>query len=93
MPRTGNEHQKKHHNTLSHPTTGRQKPPPDIYKTQGQAKSNSRIVKNSQIARRFSTSPFHQNAAAASLPMKAAAGKPPCAPSASVAPCRRKEEK
>ena len=92
MPRTGNEHQKKHHNTLSHPTTGRQKPP-DIYKTQGQAKSNSRIVKNSQIARRFSPSSFHQNAAAASSPMKAAAGKSPCALSASAAPCRRKEEK
>lgn len=45
MPRTGNEHQKKHHNTLSHPTTGRHKPPPDIYITQGQAKSNSSIVK------------------------------------------------
>ena len=64
-----------------------------IYITQRQAKSNSRIVKNSQIARRFSPSPFHQNAAAASSPMKAAAGKPPCAPSASAAPCRRKEEK
>ena len=65
----------------------------DIYITQKQAKSNSRIVKNSQIARRFSPSPFHQNAAAASSPMKAAAGKPPCAPSAFAAPCRRKEEK
>lgn len=66
---------------------------PDIYITERQAKSNSRIVKKTQIAGRFSQSPFHQNAAAASSPMKAAAGKPPCAPGASAAPCRSKEEK
>ena len=38
MPRTGNEHQKKHHNTLSHPTTGRQKPPQTYIKRKGRQK-------------------------------------------------------